>query len=78
MSTWLNIRAYAKLTGKSADEILASVKEGLLESKEEDGETFIKAGPQTAEPLPVARTRAGEVLRVDMESADGLQFVEKT
>ena len=78
MSTWLNIRAYAKLTGKDFDEVLAMVDSGQLESKEEeDGEIFIKAEPQETMPVK-AEPAGGEVLRVDMESADGLQFVEKT
>ena len=78
MSTWLNIRAYAKLTGKDFDEILAMVDSGELEHKEEeDGEIFIKAEPQP-QTLPAEAPATGEVLRVDMESSDGLQFVEKT
>jgi hypothetical protein len=77
MSTWLNIRAYAKLTGKDFDEVLEMVDGGLLESKEEDGDIFIKADAQ--ETLPAeAPAHRGEVLKVDMQTGDGLQFVEKT
>ncbi len=77
MSTWLNIRAYAKLTGKDFDEVLEMVDGGLLESKEEDGDIFIKADVQ--ETLPAeAPPQRGEVLKVDMQTGDGLQFVEKT
>jgi vacuolar-type H+-ATPase subunit I/STV1 len=78
MSTWLNIRAYAKLIGKDFDDVLEMIDSGAVESKEdEEGEIFIKADPQEALP---ARTQPaqGEVLRVDMETGDGLQFVEKT
>ncbi len=77
MSTWLNIRAYAKLTGKDFDEVLEMVDNGLVEHKEEDGEIFIKADPKESMPVKAEPT-TGEVLKVDMESADGLQFVEKT
>ena len=78
MGTWLNIRAYAKLTGKDFDEVLEMVDNGLVEHKEEeDGEIFIKADPQESMPVK-SEPAAGEVLKVDMESADGLQFVEKT
>ncbi|WP_456451869.1 DUF3972 domain-containing protein [Hydrogenimonas sp.] len=78
MSTWLNIRAYAKLTGRDFDEVLELVDSGVLESKEEeDGEIFIKAEPQETLPAKTEPAR-GEVLKVDMESTDGLQFVEKT
>ncbi|WP_457596957.1 DUF3972 domain-containing protein [Hydrogenimonas sp.] len=76
MGTWLNIRAYAKLTGLDFDEVLAKVDSGELASKEEDGEIFIEAEPP--ERLPAEAPRGGEVLKVDMESGDGLQFVEKT
>ncbi|WP_300364597.1 DUF3972 domain-containing protein [Hydrogenimonas sp.] len=76
MSTWLNIRAYAKLTGKDFDEVLEMVDSGLVESKEEDGDIFIKADAQ--ETLPAAQPSRGEVLKVDMQSGEGLQFVEKT
>ncbi|WP_353661306.1 DUF3972 domain-containing protein [Hydrogenimonas sp. SS33] len=77
MSTWLNIRAYAKLVGKDFDDILSMVDNGIVESKEEDGEIFIKADPQESLPAKAPAAK-GEVLRVDMESGDGLQFVEKT
>jgi len=77
MSTWLNIRAYAKLVGKEEEEIRAMVDEGTLESKEEEGEIFIKTD-EAQEQLPTADLRQGEVLHVDMQSGDGLQFVEKT
>ena len=76
MSTWLNIHAYAKLVGKDFEDVLSMVDSGVVESKEEDGEIFIKADPQ--ENLPAkAPAPKGEELRVDMESGDGLQFVEK-
>ncbi|WP_456382242.1 DUF3972 domain-containing protein [Hydrogenimonas sp.] len=77
MSTWLNIRAYAKLTGKDFDEILKMVDEGVLDSKEEDRDIFIKADAQETLPAEVPSPH-GEVLKVDMETGDGLQFVEKT
>ncbi len=77
MSTWLNIRAYAKLTGKDFDDVLAMVDDGTLRSKEEDGEIFIETEPQETIAAP-AVARKGEVLHVDMQSGDGLQFVEKT
>ena len=77
MSTWLNIRAYAKLTGKDFDDVLALVDDGTLRSKEEDGEIFIEAEPRETVTAPAVAQKS-EVLHVDMQSGDGLQFVEKT
>ena len=78
MSTWLNIRAYAKLGGRDFDDVLAMVDDGVVESKEEEGEIYIKADPQETRPAAKPAPVQGEVLKVDMESGDGLQFVEKT
>ncbi|WP_201351822.1 DUF3972 domain-containing protein [Hydrogenimonas urashimensis] len=77
MSTWLNIRAYAKLVGKDFDEVLDLIDRGMVDSKEEDGEIFIRAEAQGNLPTSSGNLK-GEVLRVDMETGDGLQFVEKT
>ncbi|BDY13348.1 DUF3972 domain-containing protein [Hydrogenimonas cancrithermarum] len=75
MKTWLSIRAYAKLVGKDFDEVLALVDSGEIVSKEEDGEIFIEADSQRHLPSASA---GGEVLKVDLETGDGIQFVEKT
>ncbi len=75
MKTWLNIRAYAKLTGKDFDEVLTMVDDGQVVSKEEEGEIYIETDSE--DQLP-ARPRSDEVLKVDLETGDGLQFVEKT
>jgi len=63
MKTWLSIRAYAKLIDRDF-------------SKEENGEIFIEADSQ--ERLPGAPVKGGEILKVDMERGEGIQFVEKT
>ncbi|MCF6200698.1 MAG: DUF3972 domain-containing protein [Hydrogenimonas sp.] len=75
MKTWLTIRAYAKLIDRDFDYVLKLIDSGAVVSKEEDGEIYIEADSQ--ERLPSA-TKSGEVLKVDLQSGDGIQFVEKT
>ncbi len=76
MKTWLSIRAYAKLIDRDFDEVLKMVDAGDVVSKEENGEIFIETDSQ--ERLPGTPVRGGEVLKVDLETGDGIQFVEKT
>lgn len=76
MKTWLSIRAYAKLIDRDFDDVLELVDSGAVVSKEENGEIFIEADSQ--ERLPGAPVRGGEILKVDMERGEGIQFVEKT
>ncbi|WP_456403949.1 DUF3972 domain-containing protein [Hydrogenimonas sp.] len=76
MKTWLSIRAYAKLIDRDFDEVLELVDRGEVVSKEENGEIYIEADSQ--QRLPGAPVRGGEVLTVDLETGDGIQFVEKT
>ncbi len=76
MTTWLSIRAYAKLIGKDFDEVMELIDAGVVNFKEENGEIFIETDSQ--ERLPSTAPQSGEILKVDMETGDGLQFVEKT
>ncbi len=76
MKTWLSIRAYAKLIDRDFDEVLELVDSGAVVSKEENGEIFIETDLQ--DRLPGTSLRGGEILKVDMETGDGIQFVEKT
>ncbi len=76
MKTWLSIRAYAKLIDRDFEEVLGLVDRGEVVSKEENGEIYIEADSQ--QRLPGAPVRGGEVLKVDLETGDGIQFVEKT
>jgi hypothetical protein len=75
MKTWLSLRAYAKLIDKDFDEVVKMVDDGVVVSKEEDGEIFIEA--DSRHHLPSER-KSDEVLKVDLETGDGIQFVEKT
>jgi hypothetical protein len=75
MKTWLSIRAYAKLIGKTIEEVTKMVEADEVKWKEEEGEVFIEADSQHHLPAEAA---GGEVLKVDLENGDGLQFVEKT
>ncbi|WP_457592143.1 DUF3972 domain-containing protein [Hydrogenimonas sp.] len=76
MKTWLSIRAYAKLIDRDFDEVLEMVDNGVVVSKEENGEIFIEA--DSRQRLPDTPAKSGEVLKVDLESGEGIQFVEKT
>ncbi|WP_456323696.1 DUF3972 domain-containing protein [Hydrogenimonas sp.] len=75
MKTWLSLRAYAKLLDKDFDEVVEMVDNGEIVSKEENGEIFVEA--DSRRHLPSER-EDGELLKVDLESGDGVQFVEKT
>ena len=75
MKTWLSIRSYAKLVGKDYDEVIKLIDDGVLVSKEEDGEIYVETDSQ--QNLPT-KHQSGDILKVDMESGDGIQFVEKT
>ncbi len=76
MKTWLTIRAYAKLIDRDFDYVLELIDSGAVVSKEENGEIYIEADSQ--ERLPGAPAKGSEVLKVDLETGDGIQFVEKT
>ncbi len=75
MKTWLSLRAYAKLLDKDFDEVVEMADNGEIVSKEENGEIFIETDSRSH--LPSEREN-GELLKVDLESGDGVQFVEKT
>jgi len=74
MKTWLSINSYAKLTGKKLSEIEEMMKNGELVYRKDESGVFIETDSQ--ENLPT--TNGSQILKVDMDSADGIQFVEKT
>ena len=75
MKTWLSIHSYAKLIGKEVSEIEKMMEEGRIVYKKEGDEIYIETDSQ--ENLPSKHSNP-TLLKVDMESGDGIQFVEKT
>jgi len=75
MKTWLSISSYAKLTGKELSEIEEMVKNDELVYRQEGENIYIET--DSSENLPTTKS-SGQVLKVDLDSNDGVQFVEKT
>jgi len=74
MKTWLTLKSYAKLTGKSVEEIEKMVENDELVYRKEDNSIYIQTDSQ--ENLPVKSEN--QILKIDLDSNDGIQFVEKT
>jgi len=75
MKTWLSIGSYAKLTGKELSEIEEMIKNDELVYRKEGENIYIET--DSGENLPATQS-SGQVLKVDLDSNDGIQFVEKT
>jgi len=75
MKTWLSISSYAKLAGKELSEIEEMIKNDELVYRKEGENTYIET--DSSENLPATQS-SGQVLKVDLDSNDGVQFVEKT
>jgi len=75
MKTWLSVRSYAKLIGKDYDEVIKLIDDGVVVSKKVDGEIYVET--DSHQTLPTKHS-GGDILKVDLENGDGIQFVEKT
>ena len=71
MQTWLSIEEFAKLIGKTPEEIKTLCEENKLSHKIENDEIFIEASEGTQALIPIAHT---EIL----ESPKGDTVLEKT
>ena len=71
MQTWLSIDEFAKLVGKSVDEIEKLCQDNELSHKIENNEVFIEASAGTQALIPIAHTEI-------IESPKGDTVLEKT
>jgi len=75
MKTWLSINSYAKLTGKELSEIEEMIRNDELVYRKDGENIYIET--DSNENLPSTQS-SGQVLKVDLDTNDGIQFVEKT
>jgi len=71
MQTWLSIEEFAKLIGKSIDEIKALCENNELSHKIEDDKIYIEASAGTKSIIPIAHTEI-------IENPQGDTVLEKT
>lgn len=72
--SWIKIDEFCQLSHLSKHKVIAYINDGILKSKEENGETYIEAGSGASAIIP----KTSQEMTQTEESLSGAHFVEKT